>query len=298
MFESYEAISAYGTWFSGITMALTLGVTLLFTYFDKRKKIMMILTNTNGKISLEFENKSASDIIIRSFGIYVCGNYYSLFEDTFIVESSSIITCKVTDSTLDSQKTAAIDKISRYILNSYFVKRKYGDVSKYRLCTESCQVKLAIRTTEGMYLSRRWLSLSRFDNCVGMVRNGYNMRRFYDFDPDLWPLGITILILTQCLLAPYTANPEVVVLGNIMLIVTLYFLMGRIALKRSHTKMYYVFVGLFISLTLFWSFTIVFSLNIVDTVFIFYAYFLSVGTGIIVSLSRYAGVIGYDEVDF
>lgn len=124
------------------------------------------------------------------------------------------------------------------------------------------------------------------------------MRKFYDFDPDLLPFGIAILILTQCLLAPYTRNPEVVVLGNIMLIIALYFLMGRIALKRSHTKMYYAFIGLFISLTLFWSFTILFSLNLVDTLFIFIAYFLSVGTGIIVSLSRHVGVIGYDEADF
>lgn len=263
-FESYEAMAAYGTWFSGILTAIAVFSSVFITSRTVRKKIRITLNELESGFIIKIHNEGNDPILVHNIGIYVNRRLFNLadVDDDFIRpgESNSY---KVDSNRWVETRSEVLRDIHGDLNNSPFMqivrwlKREetYVDRDKLhrnlRVPCYSC--KFGIQLSDGLYITKKWLTIFMLDppdkRQFRRPDHGYDLCRCISFDGAYWSV-VLLFFLVLCGLIVYHNDSVEALAVYFVIVILLYYVIGVEAGQKSHPASYYVIWGIIIGLSI------------------------------------------------
>lgn len=264
LFESYEAMAAYGTWFSGILTAIAVFSSVIITSRTVRKKIRITLNESASSFVIKIHNESKDPILVHNVGIYVNRKLFDLVDvdDNFISPGESK-SYEVYSDRWNETRTEVLRDIHWDLNNSLFMqtvrwlKREetYVDRDKlHRNLKMPCySCKLGIQLSDGLYTTKKWLTIYMLDppdqRQFRRPDHGYDLSRCISFDGAYWSV-IILALLVICGMTVYNTDSAEVLAVYFALVILLYYVIGVESGQKSHPASYYITWGTIIGLSI------------------------------------------------
>lgn len=258
LFESYEAMAAYGTWFGGILTAIAVISSVMISTRTVRKKTRITFKEYPEVISINVINEGKDPIIIYNLGVYVSGRLFDIIEtDDLIINPGQSQRFDVLRDQWKKIKADLLHDINWDLNNSLYmqairwIKKKdiivKSDKIERKLRYPCYSIKIGAQLSDGLYLTKKWLTTFMFEpqdeRKIRRANHSYNTCRIYLFDTYGVFLSILCLMILTIHFVYYTGSDVAIVIFAACC-VAYYICLKVESMNRVHPAGYYCCLGL------------------------------------------------------
>ena len=246
-FQNYDAVAAYGTWFSGTMTALAVILSLWIATRDSTKKIEVKFFIESTCLRLKIFNGSKNPIFINEVGFYSYGTMYPVKE----FEGESFKIGETVDFKIEREDWTPIKEQICDSINCKFVKNG----QEIELDDTYYAFKIAVDSSNKMYLTRDWIHINHVEQqlttgCTSQLR--FDLKHYHEFDSYGWiPMALMFSLVFLFSSVIFEPN-DAVQIACIVFGVILFVLISNDAVVHCHRTRTYVLSGIYIMILILW----------------------------------------------
>lgn len=258
LFESYDAMAAYGTWFGGILTAIAVFSSVMISTRSVKKKIRITFKEHLEVVSINVINEGKDPILIYNLGVYVSGRLFDLIEtDDIIINPGQSQCFYVSKNKWNDVKADILRDINWDLNNSLYmqtirwIKRKEviikSDKIERKLRYPCFSIKVGVQLSDGLYLTKKWLTTFMFEpqdeRKFRRADHSYNTSRIFVFDTFAVFYSIVCLMFLAIYYV-YMTGSDVAIIIFVVCCIVYYICIKTESMKRVHPALYFCILGM------------------------------------------------------